>query len=197
MLELIHMEIKLLSKETIFIKGKKDGVLINPSIESLEKIQSRVILFTNEDLGKADLEGDKVLISGPGEYEVNGIEVNGINAENSNTVYKIGIDGFRIVVTGELTEALSEKRVEKIDAADVLVTPTVLGGGQSFKTVKDWSKKWGVNYLIPMSETEVDMKAFLDAADEEGLEEVDSVKLEKVDDLPDGLEIKLLKSWNK
>ena len=191
------MEIKFLDKKTVFIKGKKEGVLINPSVDNLEKIAARVVLYTNENLGKSDLEGEKVLVNGPGEYEVNGVEVTGINAEGGNAVYKIGIDGFRIVATGELTEALSEKRVEKIDAADVLITPTILGSGQSFKTVKDWSKKWGVNYLIPMSETEVDMKAFLDAADEEGLDEVDSVKLEKVDDLPDGLEIKLLKSWNK
>ncbi len=41
------------------------------------------------------------------------------------------------------------------------------------------------------------MKAFLDASDNEGLEEMDSLKVEKLDELPDGLEIKLLKNWNK
>ena len=179
------------------IKGKKESVLVNPLPENLDKVSARLVIFTNENFGRADLVNDQVLVNGPGEYEVNGIEVNGINADDGNTVYKLGIDGFRVVVTGKLTQELSEKRVEKVDAADVLITSTVLGEGQSFKMAKEWSKKWGVNYLIPMSENEVNMKAFLDAADEEGLEEVESLKLEKIDDLPDGLEIKLLKSWNK
>ena len=197
MLELVHMEIKFLNKRTVVIKGKKESVLVNPLPENLDKVSARLVIFTNENFGRADLVNDQVLVNGPGEYEVNGIEVNGINADDGNTVYKLGIDGFRVVVTGQLTQELSEKRVEKVDAADVLITSTVLGEGQSFKMAKEWSKKWGVNYLIPMSENEVNMKAFLDAADEEGLEEVESLKLEKIDDLPDGLEIKLLKSWNK
>ncbi len=197
MLEWVHMEIKLLNKNSFYIKGKKETVLVNPSAEDKEKISSRVIIFTNEDLGGHDLEGDKVLMNGPGEYEVNGVEVNGFNGEDGNTVYKVGIDGFMLVIIGGLKQELTEKRVEKIDAADILVAPTVIGETPSFKLVKEWSKKWGVNYLVPISEREVDMKAFLDAADNEGLEESDSLKVEKLDDLPDGLEVKLLKNWNK
>lgn len=191
------MEIKLLNKKTVYIKGKKESILVNPSVEDKEKNGARIVIFTQDDLSKADLEGDKVLINGPGEYEIAGVEINGINGEDGNTVYKVGIDGFKLVVMGELKQGLNEKRIEKIDEADVLIASTVLGESQSFKLVKEWAKKWGVNYLIPMSESEVNMKAFLDAADEEGLEEVESLKLEKIDELPDGMEIKLLKSWNK
>lgn len=191
------MEIKFLNQKTLYIKGKKETVLVNPSNEDKEKITSRVIIFTNEDFGGHDLEGDRVLINGPGEYEVNGVEVNGINGEDGNTVYKIGLDGFMLVVMGGLKQGLTDKRIEKIDEADILIAPTVIGESPSFKLVKEWSKKWGVNYLIPVSEREVDMKAFLDASDNEGLEEIDSLKIEKLDDLPDGLEVKLLKNWNK
>ncbi len=191
------MEIKFVNQKTFYIKGKKETVLVNPTNEDKEKIASRVIIFTNENLGGHDLEGDKVLINGPGEYEVNGVEVNGINGEDGNTVYKIGIDGFTLVIMGGLKQELTDKRVEKIDEADILIAPTVIGENPSFKLVKEWSKKWGVNYLVPISEREVDMKAFLDAADNEGLEESDLLKVEKLDDLPDGLEIKLLKNWNK
>jgi hypothetical protein len=191
------MEIKFLNQKTFYIKGKKEVVLVNPTNEDKEKIPSRVIVFTNENFGGHDLEGDKVLMNGPGEYEVNGVEVNGVNGEDGNTVYKIGIDGFTLVIIGSLKQELNEKRREKIDEADILIAPTVIGETPSFKLVKEWSKKWGVNYLIPTSEREVDMKAFLDASDNEGLEEIDSLKIEKLDDLPDGLEIKLLKNWNK
>lgn len=191
------MEIKFVNQKTFYIKGKKEVVLVNPTNEDKEKISSRVIIFTNENLGSHDLEGDKVLINGPGEYEVNGVEVNGVNGEDGNTVYKIGIDGFTLVVVGGLKQELTDKRVEKIDEADILIAPTVIGEIPSFKLIKEWSKKWGVNYLIPTSEREVDMKAFLDASDNEGLEEMDLLKVEKLDDLPDGLEVKLLKNWNK
>jgi hypothetical protein len=191
------MEIKLLNKNTFYIKGKKESVLVNPSDEDKEKNSSRVVIFTNESLGGHDLEGDKVLMNGPGEYEVNGVEVNGVNGEDGNTVYKVGIDGFMLVIIGGLKQELSEKRVDRIDAADILIVPTVIGEAPSFKLAKEWSKKWGVNYLVPVSEREIDMKAFLDAADNEGLDEVDSLKIEKLDDLPDGLEVKLLKNWNK
>lgn len=197
MLEWVYMEIKLLSKKTFYIKGKKEAVLVNPSVEELDKIAARVVVFTNGDLGQADLVGDKVLINGPGEYEINGVEINGINGEDGNTVYKIGIDGFTLVIMDDLKQELTEKRIEKIDEADILVAPTVIGGNPSFKLVKEWSKKWGVNYLIPTSEREVDMKAFLDVSDNEGMEEIDLLKVEKLDDLPDGLEVKLLKFWNK
>ena len=170
---------------------------MNPTDEERDKNAARIVLFTNEDLGKSDLDGEKVLINGPGEYEVSGVEINGINGEDGNTVYKLVIDGFKLVVIGDLRQELTEKRVEKIDEADILIAPTVVGEIPSFKLVKEWSKKWGVNYLIPMSEREVDMKAFLDASDNEGLEEIDCLKVEKLDDLPDGLEVKLLKNWNK
>lgn len=191
------MEIKLLNKKTICIRGKKESILVNPVGEDKEKNGARIVIFTQENWGRADLDGDKVLINGPGEYEIAGVEVNGVNGEDGNTIYKIGLDGFKLVIMGELGQGLNEKRIEKIDEADVLIAPTIIGESQSFKLVKEWAKKWGANYLVPMSESEVNMRAFLDAADEEGLEEAESLKLEKVDDLPDGMEIKLLKSWNK
>lgn len=190
------MEIKLLNKTTVYIKGKKEGILVNPTGDG-DKNLARVVIFTNEDLGKAALEGDKVLINGAGEYEISGVEINGINGEDGNTIYKIGIDGFNLVIIGSLKQGLSEKRIDRVDEADILVVPTLIGESPSFKLVKDWSKKWGVNYLIPISNEEELMKQFLDAADEEGLEESESLKLDKVDDLPDGLEIKLLKPLNK
>ncbi len=189
------MEIKLLNDETIFLKGKKENILINPKEKELNdsKLLSRVIIFTNENLGRADLKNDRVLINGPGEYEVGGVEVNGINGEDGNTIYKLVVDGFKVVVLGNLIQEITQKRIEKIDETDILIAPTKIGEAVSFKLVKDWAKKWGANYLIPVSKENESLKLFLDAADEEGLEEVDSLKLDKVDDLPDGLEVKLLK----
>jgi hypothetical protein len=189
------MEIKLLNDEIVFIKGKKESVLVNPKEKELKdsKLSARVVIFTNENNGKADLIGDRVLINGAGEYEIGGIEINGINGEDGNTVYRLVVDGFAIVLLGDLQQELTPKRVERIDSTDILIAPTKIGEATSFKLVKDWAKKWGANYLVPVSKENESLKLFLDAADEEGLEEVESLKIEKADELPDGLEVKLLK----
>ena len=191
------MEIKLLNKSTIFLKGKKESVLVDPAEKEIidNKNNSRIIVYTNGDFNQTDLlNNEKIVIRGGGEYEIGGVEIMGINGENGNTVYRIVIDTFVVNVLGKINQELSPKRIEKIDSADILIAPTKIGDSCSYKLVKEWSKKWGVNYLIPMTDGEGYLKKFLDEADEEGLETTESLKLDKKEDLPDGLEIKLLKN---
>jgi len=191
-IEWIHMEIKLLGDYTIFLKGKKENVLINPTGKEDFKNDSRVVLFTGNEFDKVDVLGEKILIRGPGEYEIGGVEINGFNGENGDTIYKIIMDGISLIILGKLGQELTPKRIERIDSTDVLLAPVMINKVASYKLVKEWSKKWGVNYLIPLFDTDESLKAFLDGADEEGLETIDSLKIEKAD-LPDGLEVKLLK----
>lgn len=191
------MEIKFLNKSTIFLRGKKESVLIDPGEKELieNKNSFRIIIFTSGDFNDGNLlNNEKIIIQGGGEYEIGGVEIMGINGEDGNTVYRIVIDGFVLVVLGKICQELTPKRIERIDSSDILFASTKIGNSNSFKFVKEWSKKWGVNYLIPVVEDEDSLKKFLDEADEEGLEKVDLLKLEKQEELPDGLEIKLLKS---
>lgn len=190
----MHMEIKLLNDYAVFLKGKKENVLINPSEEEIKSSNnnSRIVLFTSDEFDGIGYLNEKILISGPGEYEIGGVEINGFNGEDGNTIYKVIIDGVSLVVLGKLEHDLTPKRIEKIDSTDVLLAPVMIGKEASFKSVKEWSKKWGVNYLIPLFDNNESLKVFLDAADEEGLETIESLKIEK-SDLPDGLEFKLLK----
>ena len=168
------MEIKLFGEKTIFLKGKKENVLINPSNKGLEgKINARVIIYSDEDLGQ--------------------LEVNGIGIKEGGTIYVVTVDGFRLVVIGDLSEELSEKKIDKVDEADIMLTTAKIGDKVNFKLLRDWAKKWGVNYMIPLLADAEAMKHFLDEADEEGLTENESLKLDKIDDLPDGFEVKLLK----
>lgn len=197
MLEWDYMEIKFLSNSTIFIKGKKEGVWIDPTEKDIleNKSDSRIIVYTSGDFNDVDiLDNQKIIIKGGGEYEVGGVEIMGVNGEDGNTVYRIVIDSFILVILGRISQELSPKRIEKIDSTDILLAPTKIGDKCSFKLAKEWAKKWGANYLIPIDGDEDSLKKFLDDADEEGLEKVDSLKLEKQEELPDGLEIKLLKN---
>jgi hypothetical protein len=196
MIELNHMEIKILDSQSAYLKGKKENILINPSKERRvdSKYPSRVFLFTAEKYDGMGFEGDKILIRAPGEYEVGGVEIDGYNSGNENTLYVINIDGIKIVFLGDLEEAISDKRIEKIDSADVLLAPVLIKNSLSAKFVLDWAKKWAVNYLILMGygDDKTNLDKFLDQADQEGLEAIESLKVDK-DDLPDGLELKVLK----
>jgi hypothetical protein len=190
------MEIKLLGNYTIFLKGKKESVLVNPTEKELKdpKSDSRIVMFTSGEFDKSNLLNvdEKILIRGPGEYEIGGVEINGFSGDSGDTIYKVVIDGISLVILGKLGQELTPKRVERIDSTDILLAPVMINNIASYKLVKEWSKKWGVNYLIPLFEENESLKAFLDGADEEGLDTIDSLKIEKTD-LPDGLEVKLLK----
>jgi hypothetical protein len=166
---------------------------VNPSEDFLlkDKGKSRVVLFTSEDKGRADLKDDKVFINGVGEYEIGGVEIIGFGGNNGNTLYRVNIDGFKVVVIGALKEELSDKKLEKLEECDVLIV-LLDEFALDHKVFKDWTKKWGANYLIPISEDKNLLNKLLDSFDEEGLEAVPSLKLEKQEDLPDGLEVKLL-----
>ena len=134
------MEIKFLNKSTIFLKGKKESVLVDPTEKEIidNKNNSRIIVYTNGDFNQTDLlNNEKIVIRGGGEYEIGGVEIMGINGENGNTVYRIVIDTFAITVLGKINQELSPKRIEKIDSADILIAPTKIGDICSHKLVKE------------------------------------------------------------
>ena len=193
MLEWVHMEIKYLGEKAVFLKGKKESVLVNPDDGFNGKSGTRIILYTNENGGRATLEENRVFINGEGEYEVGGVEVSGVDGEDGNTVYRLVIDGFKVVIVGELKQELSEKKLSKIDETDILIVSLMKEEALGYKVFNSWAKEWGANYLIPLSEDKKVIDEFLDKSDDEGLEASESLKVEKAEDLPDGLEIKLLK----
>lgn len=192
------MEIKVLDNQSVFLKGKKESVLINPDENRRRdsKYQSRIFLFTSEKYDGMGFDKDeRILIRAPGEYEVGGVEINGFSTSGENTLFVIYMDKIKIVFLGDLDEALTDKRIEKIESADVLLAPVSIKGSASGKLILEWAKKWGVNYLIPMGYSDgnkENLDKFLDQADQEGLEAVELLKIDK-DDLPDGLELKVLK----
>lgn len=196
MIELEYMEIRILGNQMAYFKGKKENLLINPSKEILEtnKYPCRIVIFTSEDFDNLNLKTEAIIIRGSGEYEIGGIEITGYNVGNGETIYLINYEGISIAVLGKLKEVLSDKRIEKVNGLDVLLAPVVIGNEVSAKAVLSWAKKWGVNYLIPTGwiENSELLTKFLDVADEEGAEQIEFLKVDK-GDLPDGLEVKVIK----
>jgi hypothetical protein len=72
------------------------------------------------DRGVVAIGSDKPFkIDAPGEYEVQGISVIGINGPTQ--IYVIEIDGVRVAVLDKISEKLSDAQVEDMGAIDILV----------------------------------------------------------------------------
>ncbi len=95
MLVKLNMEISLVNNSSVKIKGKTASLIIDPSTKSEAEIVIATKALDTLVLGKVD--GVRLVISGPGEYEAGGISVTGKNVKG-NTLYSI-IDSMRILFT--------------------------------------------------------------------------------------------------
>jgi hypothetical protein len=185
------MEIKLIDGQKVFIKGKKESVIVNP--DKGEKQPARVWIFTKlKDLIYEN--NDKVMVAGPGEYEVGGIDIMGTKIDNEGLFYTLNIDGIRVGLVDEMKEELTEKKMGKIGEVDVLIFRLGESDGKMAKIIMALAKKMGANYVLPFgcSPQSESLKSFLDETDNEGKEPLDSLKIDK-DELPDGMEVVILK----
>jgi L-ascorbate metabolism protein UlaG (beta-lactamase superfamily) len=96
----------------------------------------------------------KIVLDGPGEYEVSGVFIYGIAARShmdeadkkSATIYKLVIDDMRVLVTGHIYPELSDTQLETIGMIDVMIVPVggngyTLDGVGAMKLVKEIEPK--------------------------------------------------------
>lgn len=181
------MEIKYFSQGKIYLKGKKESVWINPDKDNLDNknYEARIIIFTEKmrNFVKLGSEEKRVVIAGPGEYEIGGIEISGINS-----MYVLNVDGIKVVIMGKNEGEITEKKKEKLEEADVLMISLEANSGEI-------AKKSAANYVIPIDyeDKNEELKEFLDSFDRENLESIESLKVEK-ENLPEAMEVVLLKT---
>ena len=119
------------------------------------KIKDNIVLISHEHYDHNNIEGmpeDAFLIKGPGEYEVKGVSVKGIQSFHDkvqgrerglNTVYVLKMEDMTLVHMGDFGEAaLTEEQVEKIGDVDILFIP--VGG----KYTIDFKEAAGVIHEI-------------------------------------------------
>lgn len=92
------MEISIIDKSTIKIKGKNVNFIVSPT-SSMPKTPADAILFLKES-GDEDTQVSKVvearvIIKGPGSYEVGGARVSAVSAGNG-LFYSLNLDGLNI-----------------------------------------------------------------------------------------------------
>ncbi|MDP3998233.1 MAG: MBL fold metallo-hydrolase [bacterium] len=139
------MEITHLGHSCFKLRGKNVTLLLDPPSEEemgFKILKSTVdaVLTTHNHPDHHDLdrvEGYRVLIEGPGEYEVGGALILGISAFHDNvkgkdkgkvTLFQIKVDGLTLAHLGDLGDKLNEAQIEELNGVDILMIPV---GGHS------------------------------------------------------------------
>lgn len=90
------MEIALVSPTSIRIKGKQSALLVDP-VASKAKLMADAVLMTSNNPTTPEVEGCRLVMAGPGEYEVGGVKITGIRT-GEKTAYYLTLEGVSILV---------------------------------------------------------------------------------------------------
>src|SRR5258708_4081100 len=71
-----------------------------------------------------------ITIDGPGEYDVAGISVRGLQC-SAQTVYIVQAEDLKMAIVPRVPETLSSDQLEQIGIVDIAVVPVVAGGQAS------------------------------------------------------------------
>lgn len=123
----------------VVIAAKKATAIIDPklSVVGLKDLATKdaIEIATEARLATNNPEA-KLLVEGPGEYEIGEFSIRGASAtrhidtdadEAISTLYRIEIGDVRIALLGNIAGRLSEDQLEEIGVVDILIIP--VGGG--------------------------------------------------------------------
>lgn len=122
------------------LSNKDVSLLIDPFSKEIglrpPKINDQIVLVTHNHYGHNNTSGiadDVFLINGPGEYEVKGVQIKGIQSFHDksngqerglNTIYRIKMEEIKLVHMGDFgEEKLSKEQISEIGDVDILMIP--------------------------------------------------------------------------
>ncbi len=180
----IVMDIYFLGQGAVRIRGKKTTLVVDP----LEKVDADGVLITNHDVTSIQLSkvnGLRVVISGPGEYEVGGAAILGVQVGEATT-YSIKIDGVTLLHLGNLTKPLTDSEIDKYPSIDIVFLPAV-------REIVPLIAKLEPKIVIPIHFTKENIEPFLKETGKEGLSARDKLTTSR-EKLPQELEVVWLKA---
>jgi len=90
-------------------------------IDPLKEEKADILLLTNVDNKVKTTKGESFIVSGPGEYEIKEVFIQGIPS-SKNTIYVLEAENIRFCHLGDLGQKqLTDEQLEKIDGVDVLM----------------------------------------------------------------------------
>lgn len=184
-------------------QAEKKIIVIDPFSESiglkLPSLTADVLLISHNNTSQNNIKtikGKPFLIDGPGEYEIGGVFVQGIQSlydsslgkkSKKITIYSIEADGIKLCHLSDLNQKeLNSEQLETIGEVDILMVP--IGGGDAMdsgtaqKVVNQIEPKIIIPmcYKLPKLKTALHgVEVFLKTMGQEGLEPQASLKIKK------------------
>lgn len=157
------------------------------------RFRADIVLITHSHFDHNNIDSipeGGLVISGPGEYEVKGVYVQGIETfhdslkgkeRGMNTVYAVDIEDLRVVHMGDFGEGeMREDTLESVGGVDILMVP--VGGKYTIdgKTAAKVVKQLEPRFVIPMHYKIPGLKVGLDTS-ETFLKEMGAAKNEAME----------------
>lgn len=162
------MDIKYLGHASFLLKGKNASLVTDPygrdwqELKYPKHITSDIITVSHEHHDHnavENIEGEPLVIRGPGEYEVKGVGIVGLSTfhdekngadRGKNTIFRIEMDKITIVHLGDLGHVLNNSQVDELDGVDILLIP--VGGTHTIasKQAVEIIKELEPAIVIPM-----------------------------------------------
>jgi len=175
------MDITLSNINSIRLAGKKATISINPEKDT----KADVSLFTDPEA----LQGDFKAFYGPGEYEVLGSMLDGIEISPDNTCYSVVIDDIHVTYAINMTEIFSDAQQDRMGGVDILIVSVKDDKSELIDKIITQVEP---RILIPIIENEVEL-AKIKAEFGKNVEPIDKLKIAKKDLPTDTQQLVLLK----
>jgi L-ascorbate metabolism protein UlaG (beta-lactamase superfamily) len=175
------------------------------------KINADIVTVSHNKPGHNYIEGvsgSPFIITGPGEYEIGGVFVTGlqtngkknsIEPEDRNTLYLFDFDGINIVHLGGIDHVPSQSEIEELGTIHIALVP--IGGNTALNAVKaaEIVNLLDPNIVIPMhymTETSLitldPLNKFLNEMGLSSIEPLSSLKISSVRNLPEEMQVVVL-----
>lgn len=145
------------------------------------KLKSDIVTVSHEAPGHSNtdaVKGTSHVIDGPGEFEIGGVFVTGVQTDGSgsgrkkgkdkdktprNTVYVFDYDGITVAHLGDLNDVPTQSEIEALGTINVALVP--VGGGSALNAAKaaEIISLIEPNLVIPMHYATPDAKVSLDS----------------------------------
>lgn len=192
------MDIYFLGLTALRLKGKKTTLVVDPFTKESAKIipggrqvkfeatEADGVLITSKHVShiSADqVNNYRVVIDGPGEYELGGATIVGIPVFDQTTYY-VKMDGINLLHLGGLRQSFTDSDLDKFPSIDILFIAVT-------KEAADIIAKLEPKIVIPLHFDEAALALFLKAIGKEGIKPISKLTITK-EKLPSEMEVVVL-----
>jgi L-ascorbate metabolism protein UlaG (beta-lactamase superfamily) len=142
------------------------------------KLRSDIVTVSHDAPGHSNtdaVKGTSHVIDGPGEFEIGGVFITGVQADSGsgkkkakenaarNTIYVFDYDGITVAHLGDLTETPTQTEIESLGTVNVVLVPVGGGGGLNAAKAAEVISVIEPNLVIPMHYSTPATKVSLDS----------------------------------